>query len=56
VDNTTAEIKMHPDGKFLYSSNRRHDSIAIFAIDPATGMLTFVEAVPTGGKKPRSLK
>jgi 6-phosphogluconolactonase len=55
-DNTTAEIKMHPDGKFLYSSNRGHDSIAIFAIDPATGMPTFLEAVPSGGKKPRNFE
>jgi 6-phosphogluconolactonase len=55
-DNTTAEIKVHPDGKFLYSSNRGHDSIAIFAIDPATAMPRFLEAVPTGGKKPRNFE
>ncbi len=55
-DNTTAEIKMHPDGKFLYSSNRGHDSIAVFAIDPATGMPRFLESVPTGGKKPRNFE
>jgi len=55
-DNTTAEIKVHPDGKFLYSSNRGHDSIAIFAIDPATGMPRFLEAVSTGGKKPRNFE
>jgi 6-phosphogluconolactonase len=55
-DNTTAEIRVHPDGKFLYSSNRGHDSIAIFAIDPATGMPRFLEAVPTGGKKPRNFE
>ena len=53
-DNTTAEIKVHPDGKFLYSSNRGHDSIAVFAIDAATGVPRFLEAVPTGGKKPRN--
>ena len=55
-DNTTAEIKVHPDGKFLYSSNRGHNSIAVFAIDPATGMPRFLEAVPTGGKKPRNFE
>ena len=55
-DNTTAEIRMHPDGKFLYSSNRGHDSIAIFAIDQATGMPRFLETVPSGGKKPRNFE
>ena len=55
-DNTTAEIKVHPDGKFLYSSNRGHDSIAVFAIDPASGLPRFLEAVPTGGKKPRNFE
>lgn len=55
-ENTTAEIKMHPDGRFLYVSNRGHDSIAVFAIDPATGIPRFFEAVPTGGKKPRDFE
>jgi 6-phosphogluconolactonase len=51
--NDAAEIEIHPSGKFLYGSNRGHDSIAIFAIDPAKGTLTFVARVPTGGKEPR---
>ena len=51
--NDAAEIEIHPSGKFLYASNRGHDSIAIFAIDPAKGTLTFVARVPTGGKGPR---
>ncbi len=51
--NDAAEIAVHPNGKFLYASNRGHESIAIFAIDPATGTLTFVAHVPTGGKEPR---
>ncbi len=51
--NDAAEIAVHPSGKFLYASNRGHESIAIFAIDPAKGMLTFVAHVPTGGKEPR---
>ncbi len=38
--------------KFLYGSNRGHDSIATFAIGPK-GTLTFIEAVPSGGKTPR---
>ena len=33
----TAEVQVHPSGKFLYGSNRGHDSIAIFKVDPATG-------------------
>jgi 6-phosphogluconolactonase len=37
---TTAEVQVHPSGKFLYGSNRGHDSIAIFTIDPKTGELT----------------
>ena len=38
--NSTAEILVHPSGKFLYCSNRGHNSIAVFAIDPETGKLT----------------
>jgi len=51
--NDAAEIAMHPNGKFLYASNRGHDSIAIFVIDPGNGTLTVVADVPTGGKEPR---
>jgi 6-phosphogluconolactonase len=50
---STAEIQIDHAGKFLYVSNRGHDSIAIFAIDKATGKLTPVAHVPTGGKTPR---
>jgi 6-phosphogluconolactonase len=50
---STAEVLVHPSGKFLYGSNRGHDSIAVFAIDEATGRLTFVEATPTQGSTPR---
>lgn len=52
--NTTAEIVITPSGKFLYGSNRGHDSLAGFAIDPNTGKLTFIEHVPTQGKTPRN--
>jgi 6-phosphogluconolactonase len=55
-DNTTAEIRVHPGGKFLYASNRGDDSIAVFALDGATGVPGFLEAVPTGGKKPRNFE
>jgi 6-phosphogluconolactonase len=37
---TTAEVQVHPSGKFLYGSNRGHNSIAIFTIDEKTGKLT----------------
>lgn len=48
-----AEIAVHPSGKFLYSSNRGHDSIAIFAIDEKKGTLRSLGQVLTGGKTPR---
>ena len=51
--NDTAEIAVHPSGKFLYASNRGHESIAIFSIDPPKGKLRFVAHVSTGGKEPR---
>src|SRR5216683_1580506 len=51
--NDAAEIEIHPSGKFLYASNRGHDSIIEYSIDPAKGTLTFVARVPTGGKEPR---
>ncbi|MDR3406791.1 MAG: lactonase family protein [Chthoniobacter sp.] len=51
--NTTAEIAIHPNGKFLYASNRGHNSIAIFAI-ANDGRLSLVGHVPTGGKVPRN--
>ena len=49
-----AEIAVHPNGKFLYASNRGPDSIAIFRIDEKTGKLTALERVPTQGKTPRN--
>jgi 6-phosphogluconolactonase len=48
-----AEIEIHPSGKFLYASNRGHDSIAVFTIDPAKGTLTSVGRFLTKGKTPR---
>ncbi len=53
-NNTTAEIDIHPSGRFLYGSNRGHDSIVVFSISPDTGMLTYVGHQPSGGKTPRS--
>lgn len=51
---TTAELQVHPSGKFLYGSNRGHDSIAIFAIDPESGRLTAIGHQSTLGKTPRN--
>ena len=52
--NSTAEIVVHPSGKFVYGSNRGHDSIAVFALDAESGMPRPVEHRPTGGKTPRN--
>jgi 6-phosphogluconolactonase len=52
-NNSGAEIAVAPSGRFLYGSNRGHDSIAIFAIDTATGGLTPVGWESTGGRTPR---
>jgi 6-phosphogluconolactonase len=53
-ENTTAEVRVHPSGRFLYASNRGHDSIAVFAIDPDTGKLRAAGHTPTGGRTPRN--
>ena len=50
---STAELMMHPSGKFLYGSNRGDDSIVVFAVDGKTGHLTYVQNEPTGGSTPR---
>jgi 6-phosphogluconolactonase len=49
-----AEIAIHPNGKFLYASNRGHDSLAMFCIDPDNGILTGAGHVSTQGKTPRT--
>jgi 6-phosphogluconolactonase len=51
---STAEVQVHPSGRFLYGSNRGHNSIAIFAIDPKTGKLDHVGFEATEGKNPRN--
>ena len=48
-----AELFFHPSGRFLYGSNRGHDSIAVFAIDPVKGTPAPIQFVPTEGKTPR---
>ena len=49
-----AEIAVHPNGKFVYSSTRGANLIDVFAIDAAKGTLTPVERTPSGGKTPRN--
>lgn len=51
---TTAQIAAHPGGRFVYVSNRGHDSIAIFRFDPDTGTATLAGTAPTGGQTPRN--
>lgn len=50
----TAQVIVHPSGRFVYGSNRGHDSIAIFAIDQETGRLHAVGHQPTQGQIPRN--
>jgi len=52
-NSSCAEIEVHPSGKFVYGSNRGHDSLAVFAVDGKSGKLTLVEHRPTQGKTPR---
>jgi len=54
--NKTSEIEVHPNGRFVYGSNRGHESIVVYARDPETGELTFVQHAPCAGKTPRHFK
>jgi 6-phosphogluconolactonase len=49
-----ADIHVSPNGRFLYCSNRGHDSIAVFKVDPREGVLTFIAHESTQGKTPRN--
>ncbi len=51
---STAEVVAHPGGKFLFGSNRGHDTIVVFAVDTTTGKLTHVQNQSTLGKTPRN--
>jgi 6-phosphogluconolactonase len=53
--NSTAEIRVHPRGRFLYVSNRGHDTVAIFSIERATGRLTPIGHESTRGEIPRNI-
>ena len=50
----TAEVVAHPSGRFVYGSNRGHDSIAVFSVEPTSGKLTLASITPVGGKWPRN--
>jgi 6-phosphogluconolactonase len=52
-ENTASEIAVSPDGRFVYCSNRGHDSIGVFAADSQTGFLTPVAWTPSQGRTPR---
>jgi 6-phosphogluconolactonase len=51
-----ADILVHPSGRFIYGSNRGHESIATFEFSPATGRLTFLNHTPTPGGSPQCLR
>jgi|TARA_B100000959_G_scaffold272018_1_gene320867 6-phosphogluconolactonase len=51
---STAEVQVHPSGKFLYGSNRGHNTVAVFSIDQRTGKLKAVQHQSTLGKTPRN--
>ncbi len=53
-ENYTAEIYVHPSGKFVYASNRGHHSIAIFAVDSESGQIESRGQVSTRGEWPRN--
>jgi 6-phosphogluconolactonase len=53
-NNSTAEVRIHPNGNFLYCSNRGHDSVAVFKLNPKLGTLTPLQWQKTGGKTPRN--
>lgn len=53
--NAAAEILVHPNGRFVYASNRGHDSVTLFKADPQTGALAAVEAEPIRGAFPRNI-
>jgi 6-phosphogluconolactonase len=53
VENRSAAVRVHPNGRFVYASNRGADDIAVFAFDEDSGRLTWLENIPTDGKGPR---
>ena len=55
ANNSTAEIRIDKEGKWLYVSNRGHDSLALYSVDPGAGTLTLEEYIPSLGRTPRNI-
>jgi 6-phosphogluconolactonase len=55
ANNSTAEIQIDKEGKWLYVSNRGHDSLALYSVDHDKGTLAFVEHIPSLGRTPRNI-
>ncbi len=53
-DNTCADVHIHPNGLFVYASNRGHDSIAVFSINSSSGKIKLIQNQPIKGKTPRN--
>jgi 6-phosphogluconolactonase len=53
--NSGAEVLVHPNGRFVYSSNRGHDSVTVYRADADTGELTVIEVEPIRGAWPRHI-
>ncbi len=53
--NSAAEIVVHPSGRFLYSSNRGHDTVTAYRADPATAALSVIQVQPVRGAFPRNI-
>ncbi len=51
---STSEVRIHPNGKFLYAANRGHDTLTVFSIDGTSGQLSFVQRVNVRGSTPRN--
>jgi 6-phosphogluconolactonase len=53
---STAEVLVHPNGRFVYGSNRGHDTIVAMSIDPKSGAIQRIDNYATGGKTPRNFR
>lgn len=53
--NAPADVRVHPNGRFVYACNRGHDSVAIYSVDEGSGRLTSLGNVPCGGAGPRGI-
>ena len=54
--NSLADVHVTPNGRYLYASNRGHDSFACFSIDPQSGELSVLDHIPCGGNEPRGFE